>query len=142
MIYNVCVYSSIPYHNELLHRTIDDISDDLGHGLTHLVPDLKLHVHVSVVKQVEESQPLPVEFLNRARIPPVLVELAVGIHRQLSQRVREGLEQQEDEQHDLEDHRHLELQIELQKGRLGVRTDHRDDILRHNEVLHELYTKS
>ena len=116
-----------------------EVSHALCHGLSHSILDLKLHIHVSVVKQVEEPEPLSIQFLDRRRIPPVLVEFPVCIHCQLGEGVREGLEQKEDKKHNLKDHRHLKLQVELKKGSIHIGSDNRDDVLSHYEILHELY---
>ncbi len=84
------------YHYEFLHTTVHEVSHALCHGLSHSILDLKLHIHVSVVKQVEEPEPLSIQFLDRRRIPPVLVELPIRVHCQLGQSIREGLEKEED----------------------------------------------
>ena len=114
------------------------MSNALRHGLPHFIPHLKFHIYVSVVKQIEEPQPLPVQFLNRRRIPPVLIEFSVRIHSQLSECVREGLKQKEYQKHDLKYHRHLQLQIEFEEGCVHVRADYWDYILGYYEILHEL----
>jgi hypothetical protein len=116
--------------------------NQVGDNLSRYLPDLKLglqaHVHMSVVKQIKESEPLPVQFLNRCCIPPVLVEFSVGVVRQLGQCVGKRLEKQENQQHDLENHRHLKLQVELQKWCRHVSADNRDYVLCYHQILHEL----
>lgn len=125
------------YHDKLLHPTVDKVSDAFRHRLPHPILHLQLHVHVSVVEQIEEAEPLSIEFLDRRRVPPVLVEFPVCIHCQLGEGVREGLEQKEDKKHNLKDHRHLKLQVELKEGSIHIGSDNRDDVLSHYEILHE-----
>ena len=118
---------------------MDKVSDAFRHRLSHPILHLQLHVHMSVVEQIEEAEPLSIQLLDRRRIPPVLVEFPVCIHCQLGEGVREGLEQKEDKKHNLKDHRHLKLQVELKKGSIHIGSDNRDDVLSHYEILHELY---
>jgi hypothetical protein len=90
------------------------------------------------VKQIEEPEPLPVQLLDRRGIPPVLVEFPIRIHSQLGECVREGLKQEEYQEHDLKYHGHLQLQIEFEEGCVHVCADNWDYILGYDEILHEL----
>ena len=126
------------YHDDLLHGGTDQISNGPRDCLAILELDLQAHEHVPVEEQIGEPEPLRVELFDRRRIPPVLVEFTVREQGQLGQRVREGLEQEENHEHDLQDQGHLELQVELEDACVLGGAHNRNDVFCHNHVLHEL----
>lgn len=71
------------YHDKFLESSTNQVGNNFGSVRVHPELNENLHVHMSVEEQVSETEPLPIEFLNACRIPPVLVELTICIQSQL-----------------------------------------------------------
>ena len=92
--------------------------DDPRQGLVHSVFEDEADETVAVEKDIWQFEPFLYEFLDSNCIPPVNVELAVGISGQLRERVGHGLEKQVNIEQKHAYGEELYIQVEIECGRV------------------------